>query len=235
MEKHEDINNLRELSNCIRFLSIDAVQKAKSGHPGMPMGMSDIATVLFKYHLKFDPKNPNWIDRDRFIVSNGHGSMLLYSCLYLLGYEGITLDNIKNFRQLNSPTAGHPEYGAAEGIETTTGPLSQGLSNAVGMAIAEKKLSSRFNNKLIDHYTYVFAGDGCLMEGLSHEACSLAGHLKLNKLIMFFDDNSISIDGSTKLSTSDNIKKRFESYNWNYIKVDGHNFEEINQAIEDAK
>ena len=234
MEKHEDIKNLRELSNCIRFLSIDAVQKAKSGHPGMPMGMSDIATILFKNHLKFDPKNPNWIDRDRFIVSNGHGSMLLYSCLYLLGYEGITLDNIKNFRQLNSPTAGHPEYGAADGIETTTGPLSQGLSNAVGMAIAEKKLSTRFN-KLIDHYTYVFAGDGCLMEGLSHEACSLAGHLKLNKLILFFDDNSISIDGSTELSTSDNIKKRFESYNWNYIKVDGHDFEEIDQAIRDAK
>ena len=234
MEKHEDIKNLRELSNCIRFLSIDAVQKAKSGHPGMPMGMSDIATILFKNHLKFDPKNPNWIDRDRFIVSNGHGSMLLYSCLYLLGYEGITLDNIKNFRQLNSPTAGHPEYGAADGIETTTGPLSQGLSNAVGMAIAEKKLSARFN-KLIDHYTYVFAGDGCLMEGLSHEACSLAGHLKLNKLILFFDDNSISIDGSTELSTSDNIKKRFESYNWNYIKVDGHDFEEIDQAIRDAK
>ncbi len=235
MDNDKDIANLRELSNCIRFLSIDAVQKAKSGHPGMPMGMSDIATVLFKYHLKFDPKNPKWIDRDRFIVSNGHGSMLLYSCLYLLGYEDITLDNIKNFRQLNSPTAGHPEYGASDGIETTTGPLSQGLSNAVGMAIAEKKLSTLFTNKLIDHYTYVFAGDGCLMEGLSHEACSLAGHLKLNKLIMFFDDNSISIDGSTKLSTSDDIKKRFESYNWNYIKVDGHNFKEIDQAIRYAK
>ncbi len=227
--------HLRSLSNCIRFLSIDAVQRAKSGHPGMPMGMADIATILFKSHLKFDPKNPNWIDRDRFIVSNGHGSMLLYSCLYLLGYKGITIENIKNFRQLNNPTAGHPEYGAAPGIETTTGPLSQGLANSVGLAIAEKKLSAKFTRKLIDHYTYVFAGDGCLMEGLSHEACSLAGHLKLNKLIMFFDDNSISIDGSTDLSTSDDVKKRFESYNWNYIKIDGHNFEEIDKAINEAK
>ena len=201
----------------------------------MPMGMADIATVLFKSHLKFDPDNPNWIDRDRFIVSNGHGSMLLYSCLYLLGYKKISLDNIKNFRQLNHPTAGHPEFGSLPGIETTTGPLSQGLSNAVGLAIAEKKLSTKFTKKLIDHYTYVFAGDGCLMEGLSHEACSLAGHLKLNKLIMFFDDNSISIDGATDLSTSDNVKLRFESYNWNYLEINGHNFDEINNAIIKAK
>ena len=235
MDKNHNNLNLKALSNCIRFLSIDAVQKANSGHPGMPMGMSDIATVLFKSHLKFDPKDPNWIDRDRFIVSNGHGSMLLYSCLYLLGYEGITIENIKNFRQLDHPTAGHPEYGTIPGIETTTGPLGQGLSNAVGLAIAEKKLSSKFGNNLIDHYTYVFAGDGCLMEGLSHEACSLAGHLNLNKLIVFFDDNSISIDGSTNLSTSDNIKNRFSSYNWNYIKIDGHNFEEIDNAIKQAK
>ena len=235
MEDNHNIANLSDLSNCIRFLSMDAVQKANSGHPGMPMGMSDIATVLFKSHLKFDPKNPNWIDRDRFVISNGHGSMLLYSILYLLGYDGITLENIKNFRQLNHPTAGHPEFGALPGIETTTGPLSQGLSNAVGLAIAEKKLSSKFTSSLIDHYTYVFAGDGCLMEGLSHESCSLAGHLKLNKLIMFFDDNSISIDGSTELSTSDDIKKRFESYNWKYIKIDGHNFEEIDNAIIEAK
>ena len=235
MDKNHNNLNLKALSNCIRFLSIDAVQKANSGHPGMPMGMSDIATVLFKSHLKFDPKDPNWIDRDRFIVSNGHGSMLLYSCLYLLGYEGITIENIKNFRQLDHPTAGHPEYGTIPGIETTTGPLGQGLSNAVGLAIAEKKLSSKFGNNLIDHYTYVFAGDGCLMEGLSHEACSLAGHLNLNKLIIFFDDNSISIDGSTSLSTSDNIKNRFSSYNWNYIRIDGHNFEEIDNAIRQAK
>ncbi len=235
MNKNQNNLNLNDLSNCIRFLSVDAVQKAQSGHPGMPMGMSDIATVLFKSHLKFDPKNPNWIDRDRFVVSNGHGSMLLYSCLYLLGYDGITLENIKNFRQLNHPTAGHPEYGALPGIETTTGPLSQGLSNAVGLAIAERKLSVKFTSKLIDHYTFVFAGDGCLMEGLSHEACSLAGHLELNKLIVFFDDNSISIDGSTKLSTSDDVKKRFESYNWNYLKIDGHDFEEIDKAIIKAK
>ncbi len=235
MDNNQNNANLRDLSNCIRFLSMDAVQKAKSGHPGMPMGMSDIATILFKSHLKFDPKNPDWIDRDRFIVSNGHGSMLLYSCLYLLGYSGITIENIKNFRQLNHPTAGHPEFGTLPGIETTTGPLSQGLSNAVGLAIAEKKLSAKFSSKVIDHFTYVFAGDGCLMEGLSHEACSLAGHLKLNKLIMFFDDNSISIDGSTNLSTSDDIKKRFESYNWNYLKIDGHNFEEIDNAIIKAK
>ncbi len=235
MDKNKNIENLKELSNCIRFLSIDAVQKAKSGHPGMPMGMSDIATILFKNHLKFDPKNPEWIDRDRFIVSNGHGSMLLYSCLYLLGYNGIKLEDIKNFRQLNYSTAGHPEFNSMPGIETTTGPLSQGLSNAIGLAIAEKKLSSKFTSKLINHFTYVFAGDGCLMEGLSHEACSLAGHLKLNKLIMFFDDNSISIDGSTDLSTSDDIKKRFESYNWNYIKIDGHNFNDINNAIIEAK
>ncbi len=235
MSDNQNNGNLRDLSNCIRFLSIDAVQKAKSGHPGMPMGMADIATILFKKHLKFDPKNPDWIDRDRFIVSNGHGSMLLYSCLYLLGYDGITLENIKNFRQLDNPTAGHPEYGAIPGIETTTGPLSQGLSNAVGLAISEKKLSSKFTNNLINHYTYVFAGDGCLMEGLSHEACSLAGHLKLNKLIVFFDDNSISIDGNITLSSSDDIKKRFESYNWKYIKINGHDFDEIDNAIKEAK
>ena len=224
-----------QLANCIRFLSIDAVQKANSGHPGMPMGMADIATVLYKKHLKFDPDEPKWIDRDRFILSNGHGSMLLYACLYLTGYKDINLDDIKNFRQLKSPTAGHPEFGELEGIETTTGPLSQGLSNAIGFAMAEKKLSSTLGVDIIDHYTYVFAGDGCLMEGLSHEACSLAGHLKLNKLIVFFDDNSISIDGPISLSSSDDVKIRFKSYNWNILNIDGHNHDAIDDAIVQAK
>ena len=234
-KNNENSRNLSQLANCIRFLSIDSVQKANSGHPGMPMGMADIATVLFKDHLKFDPNDPKWFDRDRFIISNGHGSMLLYSCLYLTGYKDITLDDIKNFRQLNSPTAGHPEYGELSGIETTTGPLSQGLANAVGFAIAEKKLSSKFNNELINHYTYVFAGDGCLMEGLSHEASSLAGHLKLNKLIVFFDNNSISIDGPTSLSISENITQRYEAYGWKVINIDGHNHIAISNAIAQAK
>ena len=201
----------------------------------MPMGMADIATVLFKDHLKFDPNDPKWFDRDRFIISNGHGSMLLYSCLYLTGYKDITLNDLKNFRQLKSPTPGHPEYGELSGIETTTGPLSQGLANAVGFAIAEKKLSSKFNNELINHYTYVFAGDGCLMEGLSHEASSLAGHLKLNKLIVFFDDNSISIDGPTSLSNSEKITQRYEAYGWKVITIDGHNHTSISNAITQAK
>ena len=224
-----------QLANCIRFLSIDAVQRASSGHPGMPMGMADIATVLFRDHLKFDPADPRWIDRDRFILSNGHGSMLLYACLYLTGYKDINLEDIRNFRQLNSPTAGHPEFGAFDGIETTTGPLSQGLANAVGFAMAEKKLSTTLGEDLINHYTYVFAGDGCLMEGLSHEACSLAGHLRLNKLIVFFDDNSISIDGPLSLSSSDDVKKRFVSYNWNVLSIDGHNQDEISKSISEAK
>ena len=226
---------LSQLANCIRFLSIDAVQKANSGHPGMPMGMADIATVLIRNHLKFDPNDPKWIDRDRFVLSNGHGSMLLYSILYLTGYKDITISDIKNFRQLGSPTAGHPEFGELEGIETTTGPLSQGLSNAVGFAMAESKLASSLGKNCIDHYTYVFAGDGCLMEGLSHEACSLAGHLKLNKLIVFFDDNSISIDGPISLSSSDNVEARFKSYGWNVLKIDGHDHQEINEAINKAK
>ena len=224
-----------QLANCIRFLSIEAVQKANSGHPGMPMGMADIATVLYQNHLKFDPSDPKWIDRDRFVLSNGHGSMLLYSCLYLTGYKDISLDDLKNFRQIGSPTAGHPEFGELDGIETTTGPLSQGLSNAVGFAIAERKLSSMLGQDTIDHHTYVFAGDGCLMEGLSHEACSLAGHLKLNKLIVFFDDNSISIDGPLSLSSSDNMVTRFRSYNWNVLDIDGHNHNEIDKAIFEAK
>ena len=227
--------NINQLANCIRFLAMDAVQKANSGHPGMPMGMADIATILFKDFLKFDPNDPNWLDRDRFILSNGHGSMLLYACLYLTGYKNIKLEDIKNFRQLNSPTAGHPEYWEIPGIETTTGPLAQGLANAVGMALAERILSSRFGDGLFNHYTYVFAGDGCLMEGLSHEVCSFAGHLNLSKLIVFFDDNSISIDGSTDLSVSDNHLKRFKSYGWATIKINGHNHSEISNAIKEAK
>ena len=233
MSKNEE--NLQNLANCIRFLSMDSVQKAKSGHPGMPMGMADIATVLYKKYLKFDPNDPKWFDRDRLIISNGHGSMLLYSCLYLAGYKDIKLKDIKNFRQLKSPTAGHPEYGELGGVETTTGPLSQGIANAVGFAIAEKKLSSIFSNSLVDHYTYVFAGDGCLMEGLSHEASSLAGHLKLNKLIVFFDNNSISIDGPTSLSISEDTKKRYQAYGWNVLSINGHNHNAISNAIIAAK
>jgi len=199
------------------------------------MGMADIATVLYKDHLKFDPNDPRWLDRDRLIISNGHGSMLLYAALYLTGYKDISLKDIKKFRQVGSPTAGHPEYGELEGIETTTGPLAQGLANGVGFALAEQILSSNFGTKTIDHYTYVFVGDGCLMEGLSHEASSLAGHLGLSKLIVFFDDNSISIDGSTNLSVSEDTTKRYESYGWNTLSIDGHNHEEISNAISLAK
>ena len=225
----------KDLSNAIRFLSVDAVEKANSGHPGMPMGMADVATILFKYFLKFNPKNPNWLNRDRFVLSAGHGSMLLYSLLHLTGYKSVSLKNIKNFRQLNSICAGHPEYKPNSGIETTTGPLGQGISNAVGFAIAEKILKKKIGKDVIDHKTYVLAGDGCLMEGISHEAMSLAGHLKLNNLIMLFDNNSISIDGPTSLAVSDNFKKRFESYGWNYFLIDGHNEKEIFYALKKSQ
>ena len=221
----------KDLANAIRFLSIDAVQKANSGHPGLPMGMADVATVLFKYHLRFNAKNPGWINRDRFVLSAGHGSMLLYSLLYLTGYKSISLKDIQNFRQLNSICAGHPEYKENTGIETTTGPLGQGLSNAVGMAIAEEIMKKKFGSNLINHKTYVFASDGDFMEGVSHEVMSLAGHLKLRNLIVFFDNNKISIDGSTKLTVSDNYKKRFESYGWSFQEINGHNEKQISKAI----
>ncbi|MBP22039.1 MAG: transketolase [Alcanivorax sp.] len=228
----------RELANAIRALSMDAVQKANSGHPGAPMGMADIAEVLWRGFLKHNPQDPAWPDRDRFVLSNGHGSMLLYSLLHLSGY-GVSLDDIKNFRQLGSPTAGHPEYGDAPGIETTTGPLGQGIANAVGMALAEKMLAGQFNREghaIVDHYTYCFLGDGCMMEGISHEACSLAGTLGLGKLVAFYDDNGISIDGEVEGWFTDDTVERFRAYGWQVIpNVDGHNAEEVQVAIENAR
>ena len=224
-----------KMANAIRALSMDAVEKANSGHPGMPMGMADVATVLFSKYLKFDAKNPTWADRDRFILSAGHGSMLLYSLLYLTGYEKMTIDEIKNFRQLHSLTPGHPEVMPDCGIETTTGPLGQGISTAVGFALAERIMNARFSDDLVDHYTYTICSDGDLMEGISHEACALAGHLKLDRLIVLYDDNGITIDGPTSLSYSDDNVKRFQAYGWDVQVVDGHSHEEIDLAISHAK
>lgn len=223
------------MANAIRFLAMDAVEKANSGHPGLPMGAADVATVLFSRYLKFDPKNPLWPDRDRFVLSAGHGSMLLYALLYLTGYEDMTAEDLKQFRQLHAKTAGHPEYGHASGIETTTGPLGQGIANAVGMAIAERKLAQEFGSELQDHFTYVLVGDGCLMEGISQEAIAMAGHLKLNKLIVFWDDNKITIDGAVSLSDSTDQVARLKAANWNTIEIDGHDQAAIAAAIEQAQ
>ena len=224
-----------DMANAIRALAMDAVEQARSGHPGMPMGLADVATVLFGRFLKFDPSRPDWPDRDRFVLSNGHGSMLLYALLYLTGYPDIDIDEIRNFRQLGSRTAGHPEYGVAAGIETTTGPLGQGLANAVGMALAERNMAARFGSELVDHHTYVVCGDGCLMEGISQEAISLAGHLRLDRLIVLYDSNDISIDGPTSLAFSDDARARFESAGWHTQRVDGHDPEAVAAAIAAAK
>jgi transketolase len=228
----------RELANAIRALSMDAVQKANSGHPGAPMGMADIAEVLWNDFMRHNPNNPKWSNCDRFVLSNGHGSMLIYSLLHLTGYD-LSIEDLKNFRQLHSKTAGHPEYGYAPGVETTTGPLGQGITNAVGMAIAEKALAAEFNrpdHTIVDHHTYVFMGDGCLMEGISHEACSLAGTLGLGNLIAFWDDNGISIDGHVEGWFTDNTPMRFEAYGWHVIPdVDGHDSHAVLKAIEMAK
>ena len=225
---------LWRMANALRALAMDAVEKAKSGHPGAPMGMADFATVLWSQFLRFDPNDPDWPDRDRFILSNGHASMLLYGLLHLTGYPEMTMAELENFRQLGSRTAGHPERGHAKGIEVTTGPLGQGIGNSVGMALAERILASRLGRDLIDHRTYVFCGDGCLMEGISHESISLAGHLKLNKLILLWDHNSITIDGGTQLSTLDDQVKRFAACGWNTQSIDGHDTDAIAAAIKAA-
>lgn len=227
-------DQLHQMSNALRFLSIDAVEKAKSGHPGMPMGMADVVTVLYKYFLEYNPQDPTWLGRDRFILSNGHGSMLQYALLHLTDY-GLSIEDIKNFRQLHSPTAGHPELGEAAGIETTTGPLGQGLANAVGMAIAAKMSKTRFGNELFNHKIYVSVGDGCLMEGLSHEVCELAGHLNLSNLVVLFDDNNICIDGEVTNTSSTHHKQRFESYGFKVIEANGHDYEEIYKSLEQAQ
>lgn len=232
--QQEEILNAK-MANAIRALSMDAIQKANSGHPGMPMGMADVATVLFSKFMRFDPKWPAWPNRDRFVLSAGHGSMLIYSLLHLTGYENPTMEDLKNFRQLHSPTAGHPEFGECPGVETTTGPLGQGLATSVGMAIAERLSNNEYGDEITDHFTYVLAGDGCLMEGVSQEAISLAGHLKLSKMIVLWDDNSISIDGSTDLSTSEDQVGRFEAAGWHVQRVDGHDMEAIEAAIQEAQ
>jgi transketolase len=234
-KKSDSVIDQRTLANAIRALSMDAVQKANSGHPGMPMGMADTATVLFSKFLKYDPNWPDWPDRDRFVLSAGHGSMLLYSLLFLTGYKNPTMEQITNFRQLGWPCAGHPEYGELPGIETTTGPLGQGLGMGVGMAVAERSLRTQFGKDVVDHYTYVVAGDGCLMEGISHEVISFAGHQKLNKLIVLWDNNHISIDGPTELAVSDNQLTRFEAHGWDAQEVDGHDFKAVEAAIEAAR
>ncbi|MEM9500968.1 MAG: transketolase [Pseudomonadota bacterium] len=226
---------LQNMANAIRALSMDAVQAANSGHPGMPMGMADVASVLYANHLKFDPARPDWADRDRFVLSAGHGSMLIYSLLHLSGYASPTIEDIRNFRQLGSPCAGHPENFLLEGVECTTGPLGQGLAMAVGMAMAERHLNATFGDDLVDHRTWVIAGDGCLMEGINHEAIGLAGHLNLGRMIVFWDDNNITIDGTTDLSTSENVKARYEATGWHVAECDGHDFDDIERAIEEAK
>lgn len=226
---------LKDMANAIRFLSADAIEKSKSGHPGMPLGMADVATVLFTKFIKLNPKAPKWFDRDRFVLSAGHGSMLMYSLLYLMGYEDITIDDIKNFRQLGAKTAGHPEFGHLAGIDMTTGPLGQGISSAVGMAIAERVINAKFGDALCNHYTYVINGDGCLMEGISQEAISLAGHLGLNKLIVLWDNNNITIDGTVNKADSTDQIKRFQAVGWNTIEIDGHNYSQIEKAIAKAQ
>ena len=225
----------QDMANAIRALAMDAVEAAKSGHPGMPMGMADAATALFADHLKFDAGAPDWPDRDRFVLSAGHGSMLIYALLHLTGYADMTMDQLRNFRQLGAITAGHPEAGHAGGIETTTGPLGQGIANAVGMAMAEHHLAAKFGRDLVDHFTYVIAGDGCLMEGVSHEAASMAGHMGLSRLIVLFDDNGISIDGSTDLAVSEDTTARFEAYGWQVLAVDGHDMDAVSAAIAEAR
>ncbi len=227
-------SDTRRLANALRALAMDAVQAANSGHPGMPMGMADVATVLYSRFLKFSATEPLWADRDRFVLSAGHGSMLLYGLLHLCGYTDFPLEQLKNFRKLGSRAAGHPEYGAGGGIETTTGPLGQGLANAVGMAMAERMLAAEFGDELCSHHTWVISGDGCLMEGISHEAASLAGHLKLSKLTVLFDDNGISIDGATTLTQSDDVPARFAAYGWKVVTCDGHNEQEITAAMQQA-